>query len=165
MYSNWKQGGNYVPNDSIKSFLTNPEIGGSRSTLLNTSGTRVLGGLYPQSNGTDPAYIIRIAELWLIRAEARAHLGNLPGALSDLDAVKNRAGLSNSTATTQEDILLAIENERKVEFAFEPHRWFDLVRTGRASTVLNVSDANRYLFPIPTPEIAADEALQQNPGY
>ena len=165
MYSNWKSGGNYIPNDSIKGLLNNPDIGGSRNTLLNTSGTKTLGGLYPQSNGTDPVYIIRIAELWLIRAEARAQSGDLPGALNDLNAVRNRAGLLNSTAVTSDEVLLAIENERRVEFAFEPHRWFDLVRNGRASSVLNVTDANRYVFPIPAPEIAADPALQQNPGY
>ena len=165
MYSNWKKGGNYTPNDSIITLLQNPAIGGSRSSLLLTSGTSILGNLYPLSTGTNPVYVIRIAELWLIRAEARAQQGNLTGALSDLDAVRNRAGLANSTAATQTDLLLAIENERRVEFALEPHRWFDLVRTGRAPAVLNVTDPNHYLFPVPTPELQADPSLTQNPGY
>jgi len=52
-----------------------------------------------------------------------------------------------------------------VEFALEPHRWFDLVRTGRASAVLNVTDNRRYVFPIPAPERQADPSLDQNPGY
>jgi hypothetical protein len=133
--------------------------------LLNTSGTKVLGALYPQSNGTDPVYVIRIAELWLIRAEARARQNHLPEALYDLNAVRSRAGISASTAATQEELLAAIENERRVEFALEPHRWFDLVRTGRAAAVLNVTDGRRYVFPIPTPERQADPSLDQNPGY
>lgn len=165
MFSNWKKGGNYLPNDSTISLLTNPAIGGSRSTLLTTSGTTVLGNLYPLSNGTNPVYVLRIAEQWLIRAEARAQQGNLTGALSDLNAIRSRAGLPNSTAVSQSDILLAIENERRVEFALEPHRWFDLVRTGRAPAVLNVTDPTHYLFPIPSPELAADPSLAQNPGY
>ena len=165
MYGNWKAGGNYTPNDSIVGLLQNPAIGGSRSSLLLASGTSILGNLYPLSNGTNPVYVIRIAEMWLIRAEARAQQGNLSGALGDLNAVRNRAGLPNSGAVTQSDILLAIENERRVEFALEPDRWFDLVRTGRAAAVLNVTDADHYLFPIPTPELQADPSLVQNPGY
>ncbi len=171
MYSNWKKGGNYLPNDSIIALLQNPAIGGSRSSLLTTSGSTVLGNLYPLSNGTNPTYVIRIAELWLIRAEARAQQDHLSDALNDLNAVRNRAGLPNSTASSQSDILLAIEKERRVEFAFEPHRWFDLVRTGRAGVVLNITDTlnkvhtTHYLFPIPTPELQADHSLVQNPGY
>jgi hypothetical protein len=165
MFANWKSGGNYVPNDSTTNLLLDPNTGGGRSALISKTGTKVLGVLYPQSNGTDPLYVIRIAELWLIRAEARAQQNNLSGALNDLNAVRNRAGLANSTAALQPDILLAIEKERRVEFALEPHRWFDLVRTGRASAVLNVTDTNHYVFPVPTPELTADPSLKQNAGY
>ncbi|HEX3933403.1 MAG TPA: RagB/SusD family nutrient uptake outer membrane protein [Puia sp.] len=165
MYGNWKAGGNFKPNDSIVTLLQNPTVGGSRNSLLLTSGTSTLGNLYPLSNGTNPVYVIRIAEMWLTRAEARAQQGNLSGALTDLNAIRSRAGLPNSTAVTQSDVLLAIENERRVEFALEPARWFDLVRTGRAGAVLNVTDPNHYLFPIPTPELQADPSLAQNPGY
>jgi len=165
MFSNWKKGGNYLPNDSTISLLNDPTIGGGRSSLLTLSGNTVLGNLYPLSNGTNPVYVIRIAEEWLIRAEARAQQLELAGALSDLNAVRTRAGLPNSPAVTQSDILLAIENERRVEFALEPQRWFDLVRTGRAGEVLNVTNADHYLFPIPSPELAADPSLGQNPGY
>jgi hypothetical protein len=165
MFSNWKSGGNYVPNDSVRLLLTDPAVGGGRSALINISGTKTLGILYPQSNGTDPVYVIRIAELWLIRAEARAQQDDLAGALADLNAVRARAGVGVSGAVSKEEVLTAIESERRVEFALEPHRWFDLVRTGRASAVLNVTDARRYVFPIPTPERLADPTLDQNPGY
>jgi hypothetical protein len=84
----------------------------------------------------------------------------------DLNAVRARAGLTASTAVTQADILQAIENENRVEFALEPHRWFDLVRTGKAQTELGITDPNMLLFPIPVNEVTlSNGALKQNPGY
>jgi hypothetical protein len=61
-------------------------------------------------------------------------------------------------------VLLAIENERRVEFTQEPHRWFDLVRTGRAA-VVGVTDPDRYVMPITVDQLLIDPALEQNPGY
>jgi hypothetical protein len=109
--------------------------------------------------------VIRTAELYLIRAEARAYLDKLSGALSDLNDVRDRAGVAASTAVTKDEILLAIENERRIEFALEPFRWFDIVRTGRAPVVFNLADTRKYIFPIPAGEILADPTLNQNPGY
>jgi len=155
-----------APNDAFIALVNNPLIGGNRNVLVaKTSAGLWYGNLYYRSPATDPAYIIRIAELYFIRAEARARQNNLGAALADLDAVRDRAGLANSPAITQDDILLAIENERRIEFAFEPHRWFDLVRTGRAAAVLGVTDSSKYLLPIPATELLADPALEQNPGY
>jgi hypothetical protein len=68
-------------------------------------------------------------------------------------------------AGTAEEVLLAVENERRLEFAQEPHRWFDLVRTGRAAAVLGVTDPNRYVMPIPVDQLLADGAIEQNLGY
>jgi len=121
--------------------------------------------MYYRSPATDPTFVIRIAELYLIRAEARAQTGALTGALADLNAIRERAGIAKSTAATADQLLLAIENERRIEFALEPHRWFDLVRTGRADEVLNVTDANRLLLPVPAEQLLIDKALKQNPGY
>ncbi|HTJ14336.1 MAG TPA: RagB/SusD family nutrient uptake outer membrane protein, partial [Dinghuibacter sp.] len=157
----------WAPNDSIVYFLNNPAIGGGRSALIAETSTGLwYGNLQYRNPATDPSYIIRIAEVYLIRAEARAEQNELPGALADLDAVRTRAGVENSTAQTQEDILLAIENENRVEFALEPHRWFDLVRTGRAQAVLGITDPNKLVFPIPLNEIQlSNGSLAQNPGY
>ena len=126
---------------------------------------RWYGNLYYRSPASDPSYIIRIAELYLIRAEARAQQGKLTDAAADLNAVRDRSGLAATTAVTQEEILLAIENERRVEFALEPHRWFDLVRTGRADEVLNVTESFRLVLPIPADQILVDKAVEQNEGY
>ncbi|HEY6901939.1 MAG TPA: RagB/SusD family nutrient uptake outer membrane protein [Puia sp.] len=157
----------WAPNDAFVALVNNPLIGGNRSALVaKTSAGLWYGNLYYRSPATDPAYVIRIAELYLIRAEARAQQGKLTDALADLNAVRSRAGLAGSTAVSQPDILLAIENERRIEFALEPHRWFDLVRTGRAAAVLGVTDTNKYLFPLPVIEVGLSKGnLPQNTGY
>jgi tetratricopeptide (TPR) repeat protein len=157
----------WAPNDAFVALVNNPLVGGNRSALVaRTSAGLWYGNLYYRSPATDPAYVIRIAELYLIRAEARAQQNKLGDALADLNAIRTRAGLAASTAATQSDILLAIETERRIEFAFEPHRWFDLVRTGRAAAVLGVTDPNKYVFPIPVVEVGLSKGnLPQNPGY
>jgi hypothetical protein len=149
--------------------LNNPAIGGTRNTLIAGTGTGVYGVLYnTTASSIDPSYLIRISELYLIRAEARAQQNNLTGANSastDLNAIRDRAGLAPTIAVTQADILQAIEDENSVEFAFEAHRWFDLVRTGRAGVVLGLTDPNRWLFPIPLSDVLSDPDVTQNPGY
>jgi len=156
----------WAPNDAFVTLVNNPVIGGNRSSLVaKDNQARWYGNLYYRSPGSDPSYIIRIAELYLIRAEARAQQEKLTLALSDVNAIRTRAGLGASPAVSKDDILLAVENERRIEFALEPHRWFDLVRTGRAAAVLSITDPNRYLMPIPSVQLQTDKALVQNPGY
>ncbi|MEI6949968.1 RagB/SusD family nutrient uptake outer membrane protein [Paraflavisolibacter sp. H34] len=158
----------WAPGDAFVALVNNPLVGGNRSVLVaRDKQNRWYGTLYYRNPATDPTYVIRIAELYLIRAEARARQGatRLVEALSDLNAVRDRAGLVQAAATTPEEALLAIEQERRLEFAFEPHRWFDLVRTGRAAAVLNVTDPNRLVLPIPAEQRLIDKALDQNLGY
>lgn len=158
----------WAPNDAFIKLVNDPLIGGNRSVLVaRDNQNRWYGNLYYRSPASDPSYVIRVAELYLIRAEARAQQTKLPEALGDLNAVRDRAGLGVSTAATQSEILLAIENERRIEFAFEAHRWFDLVRTGRADDVLGVAESFRYVLPIPADQMLVDEALagDQNPNY
>ncbi|QDK78137.1 RagB/SusD family nutrient uptake outer membrane protein [Spirosoma sp. KCTC 42546] len=118
--------------------------------------------------------VFRLAEMYLIRAEARAQLGKLVGANSaveDLTVLRTRAKAIAVTAAAQADVLLAVERERQYELAFEGHRWYDLVRTGRAQAVMSAFSPNwnsRYeLWPIPQSETLRNPALQsaQNPGY
>jgi tetratricopeptide (TPR) repeat protein len=156
----------WAPGNALLALLNEPLTGGTRSTLVaKTTAGLWYGNLYYRSPATDPAYVIRIAELYLIRAEARAQLNKLDDAKADLNIIRDRAGLDVTPATTQGDILLAIENERRLEFAFEGHRWFDLLRTGRAAAVLGVSDSKKYVLPIPIDQLNVDPALTQNPGY
>ncbi len=139
---------------------------------------------YKVKSGTGNEYdiVIRLAEQYLIRAEARAHLNRITGANSaetDLNAIRNRAGLENTDASTQSAMLLAIEKERNLEFFGEwGHRWMDLKRTPsivdptnktRADDVLSVSKpawtSTAVLYPIPESEMKINTALTQNPGY
>lgn len=175
MWNNWfpsALGGqfNFQPVPTAIALLNDPAVGGNRSALLATTtiaGASVTyGNLYSRSaQRDDPSYVLRLAEQYLIRAEARTRQGKLTQALADLNIVRARAGVPASTAATPEQLLLAIENERKVEFAFEADRWFDLVRTGRAGIVLGVTDQRRWVFPLPFNDLVADPDLEQNPGY
>ncbi len=83
--------------------------------------------------------VLRLAEQYLIRAEARAHLNNLEEAKEDINAIRIRAGLQNTPAEDLDDILAAVMNERKLELFTEyGHRWFDLKRTGEVNNVMSV---------------------------
>jgi hypothetical protein len=114
---------------------------------------------------------MRLAEQYLIRAEARATLGaNISGALSDLNVTRLRAGLQASTTTNPAVLLdeIALEN-RKEFFCEQGFRWFNLKRTGQADAVLGALKPSyrpaAKLLPIPQSAIDANPNLTQNPGY
>jgi hypothetical protein len=114
--------------------------------------------------------IFRFADVLLIHAEAAAHLGKTTEALADLDLVRDRAGLSPSTATTADDIIAAVLHERQVELFCEwSNRWFDLKRTGTAAAVLSAEKTGwkdyQALYPVPRTQRQFNSALKQNPGY
>jgi starch-binding outer membrane protein, SusD/RagB family len=115
--------------------------------------------------------VLRKAEQLLIRAEARAQQSNLSGAISDLDSIRLRAGLTLlPTTLTKEQVLLAVEKERKLELFTEwGHRWFDLRRTGRTAVVLGAIktdlSADDLWYPIPLDALLTNTQLQQNKGY
>ncbi len=118
---------------------------------------------YSQVNpGIDDVMMFRLAEVYLIRAEARAQQGSLVNALADLNIIRVRAGLNPSTAVTQADILTAIYKERRVELAHEGQRFFDLRRYNQTG----ITQTFRNLFPIPQSEVLNSNGLVvQNPGY
>lgn len=154
------------PSEGLISKLNNPAIGGSRKSLIAGTGNAVYGVLYNTAGTSiDPAYLIRIAELYLIRAEARAQQNKLVGAAADLNIIRLRADVPATQASTQAELLQAIEDENAVEFAFEAHRWFDLTRTERAGAVLGLTDRNFWRFPLPLSDVQSDPDLTQNPGY
>lgn len=125
---------------------------------------------YPDlAKGIENVIVLRFAEMYLIRAEANAKLGqNLSSVQDDINMVRSRAELGDTGAANYTALIDAIEQERWVEFAFEGHRWFDLVRTDRAMDLLdNVTNINKTLFPIPSDEILynTNPDMKQNPGY
>jgi hypothetical protein len=126
--------------------------------------------------------VLRLAEQYCIRAEARAMLDQLPDAVSDLNKIRKRAGLPDlTTITTQSQALVAIEQERHMEFFAEwGHRWFDLKRLPahtathpdekRIEEVMSLCrpatwKSTARLWPIPQNEIINNPALSQNDGY
>ncbi|SEL99602.1 Starch-binding associating with outer membrane [Olivibacter domesticus] len=119
--------------------------------------------------------ILRYADILLMRAEALNELGYTPNgeAFELLNQIRKRAGLSEKDATTLPDQVSfrdALAQERRVELAYENHRWFDLVRTGRALEVLGQKGENiqshQLLFPIPQVQIDINpDQIKQNPGY
>lgn len=125
--------------------------------------------------GTEYHIEFRLAEQYLIRAEARAYLGDLEGAIADLDAIRARAGLpllAGMGITWTRDLVLArVMQERRVELFSEGHRWFDLIRTGQARTTLeNIEgklwDDTDILYPVPASELRKNRFLEpQNDGY
>jgi hypothetical protein len=154
------------PSDALIAKLNDPTVGGTRNSLIAGSGAAVYGVLYnTTASSTDPSYLIRIAELYLIRAEARAQLNKLTDAAADLNTIRARADVGPTTAVTQQALIQAIEDENGIEFAFEGHRWFDLVRTERAGVVLGLTNKNFWLFPIPYSDVLSDPDVTQNPGY
>jgi len=157
-----------------------------------TEGTNTYYFPYKYKNytyvGTEYDMVLRLGEQYLIRAEARVREGNnTGGALSDLNMIRNRAGLPNYNGTQDEvSLLTAIQHERQVEMFTEwGSRWFDLERAiaskevVNANTVLgspgnvcqykggtwNITTYYQLLWPIPRTDISADPNLTQNPGY
>jgi hypothetical protein len=135
-----------------------------------------------QDEDNNNVVVFRLGEMYLIRAEARARQNKVTSAIADVNVLRTRADYINSQtnlkvktprvgAVTQTQLIQLIEEERVYELSFEGHRWYDLVRTNRASTIMPPFNANwkdAYLvWPIPQREIQNNPALQgnQNPGY
>ena len=115
--------------------------------------------------------LLRLADIVLLAAEANTQLNELDAARTQLNRIRNRVNLPNITINDQQLLLDAIYAERRLELAFEGHRWFDLKRTGKAIETMNalglgydVTTTN-LLFPIPQSELDRNPRLEQNPGY
>lgn len=122
---------------------------------------------YSRISGDDNVILIRLAELYLIRAEARARKAapDLTGALDDLNRIRTRAGLTPSVAATPADIVTAVKQERRIELAHEGHRFFDLRRYNDLATI-GVTNPNFTRWPIPQREVqTSNNVVAQNPDY
>lgn len=112
--------------------------------------------------------VMRLAEQFLIRAEARAHLGDLEGSLDDLNRIRNRSGLNDTQAQNMEQLIEEIFVERQRELFTEwGHRWLDINRLEKEA-VLNFKpdwQPSDMLYPIPEQELSRAPKLVQNPGY
>ncbi|GAB4011065.1 RagB/SusD family nutrient uptake outer membrane protein [Spirosoma migulaei] len=188
IFPNNSQGsGRIVPTlDVIKAY----ETGDARKAISVNDSVTLIGGkksysryglkfvdfkAVDPSDGSVSFTILRFADVLLMYAEVLNEQGKTTDALPYINQVRQRAKLPALADLSQADLRLAIERERRVELLYEGHRWFDLVRTGRAQTVLNAHYASQklnfsvqdfeLLFPIPQAEIDLNPKLKQNPGY
>ncbi|KAA0993367.1 RagB/SusD family nutrient uptake outer membrane protein [Dyadobacter aurulentus] len=141
-------------------------------------------GPHSNPNNTNNNWpIYRYSDALLLLAESLNEQGKSAQALAPLNEVRTRAGLANVTQTAQAALRETIAHERRIELAFENHRWLDLVRTGKAIEVMNAhgaelkkqysylsSDsyqvtAEKLLLPIPQSERELNPGLTQNAGY
>lgn len=124
---------------------------------------------------TNPANFVvyRYADVLLMKAEALNELGRTQEAAAPLNEVRDRAGLSPIGDETQDQMRQIIIHERRMELAFEGHRWFDLVRIQNGAYAVNFFKSigkqnvtkDRLLFPIPQEEIDDNPQMTQNKGY
>ena len=127
------------------------------------------------SDGGVTFTVLRYADVLLMYAEALNETGKTADALPYLNMVRKRAALADAAITNPADFRLAIEKERRVELLYEGHRWFDLVRTGRAQEVMQAHYKSlglnfsllphELIFPIPQGEIDLNSKIKQNPNY
>lgn len=177
----------YVLRPQLMSAFEPGDLRQSTWTRTYTSGTTVSPYAYKYTtriagNGTENEIVMRLAEQYLIRAEARIRNNNIAGGIADLNILRARARAAATAAIpnplpalsaslSQADALLAVEHERQVELFVEwGHRWFDLKRTNRANTLLPLIpdkswQATDALLPITESLILGNPNLVPNPGY
>lgn len=124
---------------------------------------------------SEQSTVLRIAEQYLIRAEAKAHKNDINGALQDINLIRKRGGIKPILTIDNESIFDVILKARQIEFFTEwGHRWLDLKRMGYTNNVMpNVLstkqggewDSTKELWPIPQSEIDRNTKLIQNIGY
>lgn len=111
--------------------------------------------------------LLKYSDVMLIRAEAAFHIGNNIEALNQVNKIRSRAGLDTLNTIT----LAQIYKERRLEMAMEHERWFDIVRTGQASTAMSAVGqvfiiGKHEVFPIPEEQVTLSKGqLTQNPNY
>jgi hypothetical protein len=169
-----------IPNFAISSFLLSAfEPGDQRLSKWISSDTVDSNVYYYPFKYKDRNYqpvtefyvVLRLAEQYLIRSEARAQQGNIDGAIEDINVIRSRAGLSDISASDKDSILSAIAHERQVELFCEwGHRWCDLKRTGTVNEILGVRKAPNWqptdtVYPLPSVELVNNPFLVQNHGY
>lgn len=155
--------------DLIAAFDASP---GDLRRAVTIDAELLMSPKFPQAGGPDHDWIeLRLADVILLYAEALNENGSSPEVVLDvLDPIRTRAGLDpldHNVLNTQALVRQAIQDERRLELAFEGQRWFDLVRTGTVDAEMGQTIDSRYhLFPIPISEVLASfEVITQNDGY
>ena len=117
--------------------------------------------------------VYRFADVLLMKAEALNELQQTKLAQAPLNIVRARAGLDPVTTEDYTEMKNRIIHERRMELAFEGHRWFDMIRIDGGQYAVDFLkgvgkknvNLNRLLLPVPQVEIDANGDITQNPGY
>lgn len=111
--------------------------------------------------------VYRLADVKLMKAEALIKTNDIPSAMTIVNEIRNRAGLGTISASSQNDALDKLLNERRKEFAFEGKRWYDLLRTNKILEFKTEPEfvKNRTLLAVPQAEIDKNPKLTQNPTF
>jgi hypothetical protein len=178
----------YLSNELLKDFETGDRRKSSWVGSVNANGTvyyypykyKIKQSFATDAPVTEYSAVMRLGELYLIRAESRARLGNLADAISDVDQIRNRAGLplikDANPNINQEDLVNLILKEKRIELFTEwGHRWLDLKRTGKVDEVMakvtpkksNGGSWKSYqqYYPIWSFELQSNPNLTQAIGY
>jgi tetratricopeptide (TPR) repeat protein len=162
----------FEPGDARRNFIT--EFNGSPSEYQNNkfTGQQGISGLHSPK-------ILRISEMYLIRAEAYAKESNYAAALADVNEIRTHRNLGVLENVADNAVLTAVLKEKRVEFMFEGHRYFDLLRNKldivrnhcNSSEQLNTprctveATSSTAILPIPQRETDVNRNMEQNPGY
>lgn len=156
--------------------------GKAYKSTMSSTGYNVRKFLVPLSVSPDyntnsaSIIVLRFADVLLMKAEALNELGSTTEAEEPLYMVRKRAGLTDRSdveGLTQDQMRTKIRNERRIELAFEGHRWFDMIRWDNGQYALDFlhsigkvnAQKKHLLLPIPQKEIDSNPNLKQNPGY
>ncbi len=176
LYYNDGVGPVFDPSDDIYDLYSDEDIRKENFYLSIPEFDLIISKFYgpPSNRGLHEPFIMRLSEMYLLRAEANAELGNASAALNDLDAIRsNRISNFVSPMETGSVLIDAIRIERRKELAYEGFRFSDLKRWGEAverkdctsdECELEAGDF-KFTFAIPRAELFANDNIIQNPGY
>jgi hypothetical protein len=173
--------GHNLPTKEVYNLYSTGDTRRSAYIGLTSSGIPFSKKLVKTSNtiadGGSNFVVLRLADIFLMMAECFAEQNNTVNANLYLNKIKTRAGIATVNLPTKDLLLNEIDRERRLEFVGEGHRWFDLIRTGKAISVMTTHftnnqgystaqiKAHHLLMPVPQGQINTDPALKQNPGY
>lgn len=172
--------GDYLPSADVVDLIPDGDV---RGELFKADSANLGGAFgfirvdkYPDLQGQDNVPVVRLPEVYMIRAEASYNLGEEDLARADVELIRKRALPSAESVTaTGDELMREIELEKRLELMFEGHRLWDLMRwqrgverndcTAPAGSCMISYPNDRFVLPMPQNEIDANPNIEQNPGY
>ncbi|GHV47477.1 membrane protein [Bacteroidia bacterium] len=164
--------GDYIVEENFAALLNDPDKGGKRAIYQKYDSGITAWLLKIYNKPAASVFLYRLAEQYLIRAEARLKktTPDFEGAIADINKIKERAGvpaLAYPTTLTKAQLIDEVLNENRYEFAFEGHRYPDMIRSGHAGEIWGpinpvYKDPRYWVVPIPVSELKDDPDLTQN---